>query len=141
MTADHALPRSRALRAWLAILAAPSLLSAVWALAAPASWYRDYGAGIAPPAAFGAYNEHFVQDIGGGYLAVAAALLWAIAALRRDAVRAALIVFLAFTVPHLLVHLVERGELSQSGYLFVNGSLAFGVAAALWCWRVTARLR
>lgn len=129
------------LRIWLAVLTAPTLLSGVWALLGPASWYRDYGAGIAPPSAFGAYNQHFIQDIGGGYLAVAAALIWAMLAVERNVVRAALIAFLAFNLPHLVIHLLERGELTQQGYLFVNGGLAFGVAVSLWAWRLTARLR
>lgn len=129
------------LRVWLAVLTAPTLLSGVWALLGPASWYRDYGAGIAPPSAFGVYNQHFIQDAGGGYLAVAAALIWALVALERNVVRAGLVAFLAFTLPHLVIHLLERGDLTQQGYLFVNGSLAFGVAVSLWAWRLTARLR
>lgn len=132
-------PVDRQLRIWLLVVAAPALVSALWAIFAPSSWYSDFG-GSANPSAFGVYNEHFVQDIGGGYLAFAAALIYAAVVLRRFAVRTAVIATLGFTVPHLVVHLIEQGELDMAGYLFVNASLIFGLAVALWCWRLSGRL-
>lgn len=127
------------LRLWLIVLAVPAVVSAVWGIFAPASWYADFG-GPAAPSAFGVYNEHFVQDIGGGYLAFGAALVYAAVVLHRHAVRAALIATLGFSVPHLVIHLIDQGHLDTGGYLFVNATLVFGVAVALWCWRLTSRM-
>jgi len=128
-------------RAGLWVLAVPTLGTGAWALLAPSSWYADYSGGIAPPSAFGAYNEHFVQDLGGGYLAVGVLLVWAAVALRRDLVRAALAANLVFNVPHLVVHLMEDGDLDRTGYWFVNGLLGFVVVLSVWLWWSASRLR
>lgn len=118
----------------LALLAVPALLTGVWAVFAPSSWYSDYGTDLAPPSAFGQYNEHFVQDLGSGYLGIGAVLAFAALWPRREAVRIALIGFLVFTIPHLVVHIVERGELDDSGYFFTVGLLLFGCVVAAWVW-------
>ena len=120
------------IRAGLGILAAPTIITGIWAIFAPASWYSDYGHGVAPPSAFGAYNEHFVQDLGSGYLGVGAVLLAATVILQRHAVTVALVGFLAFTLPHLAVHVVEAGGLDGVGYAFTTGVLGLGVGLALW---------
>jgi len=122
------------------VLAAPTLLTGIWAVFAPASWYADFGAGVAPPSAFGHYNEHFVQDLGSGYLGVAAVLVWAAVYLQRELVQGALIAFLVFTVPHLVIHVTEDGDLDRAGYWFTIGSLGFGLLLALWVWRTATRI-
>ena len=124
----------------LLVLLVPTAVTGLHALLAPRSWYDDFTAGIAPPSAFGAYNEHFVQDLGGGYLAITAALLWAIVHVRVDVVRCALAAFLAFNVPHLVIHLVERGDLDDNGFLFVNVGLGVSVVVAIWLWLAAGRL-
>lgn len=131
---------TRALRIGLAVLTVPSVVTGAWALSAPASWYASYGPKGATPSLFGPYNEHFVQDLGGGFLAVGAVLLFALARTQRDVVRAALMAFFVFTLPHLAVHLVEQAGLSDSGYLFINVSLGASVVLAAWLWRLTSRL-
>lgn len=130
---------ARRVRFGLFLLGAPTVITGIWAIVFPASWYADYGHGVAPPSAFGAYNEHFVQDLGGGYLGVGAALIWAAVALRREGVRVALIAFLVFTVPHFVIHLIEGGELSRAGYFVTTGALAVGLLLSLWVWRLNAR--
>ena len=119
-------------RIGLAVLALPTLLTGAWATFAPRSWYSDYGEPVAPPSAFGEYNEHFVQDLGSGYLAVGAILLFALIWPRRDAVRVALLGFVVQTIPHFVVHLIDEGELTRRGYLSLNATFAFGLAVALW---------
>ncbi|MDQ4065380.1 MAG: hypothetical protein M3161_04975 [Actinomycetota bacterium] len=131
----------RRVRVGLFILAAPTLITGLWAILAPASWYADYGHGIAPPSAFGDYNEHFVQDLGSGYLGIGAVLVAAAMLLQRQVVMTALAGFLVFTLPHFVVHLVEPGELDRSGYVFTTGVLALAVLVALWVWRLNARRR
>ena len=130
---------TRLVRIGLGILAAPTVLTGAWATFAPRSWYSDYGGSAAPPSAFGPYNEHFVQDLGGGFLAVGAVLLFACVWPRRDTVRVALIAFAAHTIPHFVVHLVDRGQLDQGGYLGINATLLFGLLLAAWVWVMNER--
>ena len=129
----------RRVRVGLAVLAVPTLVTGAWDLFAPDSGYRDYTHGVAPPSAFGRYNEHFVQDTGGAYVAIGALLAWAAVALRRDVVREALVASIVFSVPHLLLHLIERGALSTRGYIFVNAVQVAGVLLAAWVWRLNER--
>lgn len=131
---------ARRVRIGLSLLAAPTVITGVWAIFAPASWYADYGNGVAPPSAFGAYNEHFVQELGSGYLGLGAVLVWATVLVRRELVQGALIGFLVFTGPHFLIHVIEAGKLDRAGYLFTTGVLGFGILVALWVWRLNERL-
>lgn len=131
---------ARRIRVGLALLAVPTVITGLWSILAPASWYADYGHGIAPPSAFGHYNEHFVQDLGSGYLGIGAVLVTAAIWLHRETAQAALIGFLAFSVPHFVIHLIEAGDLTRAGYLFTNGALALGIVVALWVWRLNGRL-
>lgn len=130
----------RGMRIGLAVLTVPSVLTGAWALFAPASWYASYGPKGATPSLFGPYNEHFVQDLGGGFLAIGVVLLFALVRTQRDVVRAALLAFFAFTLPHFAVHLVEQSGLSDSGFIFINVSLGASVVLAAWLWRLTSRL-
>ena len=130
---------ARRVRIAVTVLAVPTVITGLWSILAPASWYSDYGHGIAPPSAFGHYNEHFVQDLGSGYLGIGAVLVAAAVWLHRETVRVALIGFLAFSVPHFVIHLVEGGELSRSGYIFTNGALGLGIVVAVWVWRLNDR--
>lgn len=129
----------RRVRIGLALLATPTLITGLWAILAPASWYSDYGHGVAPPSAFGHYNEHFVQDLGSGYLGIGAVLLLAVLWPRREAVQVALIGFVVFSAPHLVVHLVEAGKLTRTGYLVTTGALLLGTVVALWVLRLNRR--
>lgn len=129
----------RWVRIGLALLATPTLITGLWAILAPASWYTDYGHGVAPPSAFGHYNEHFVQDLGSGYVGIGAVLLLAVLWPRREAVQIALIGFVVFSAPHLVVHLVEAGELTRTGYLVTTGALLLGTLVALWVLRLNQR--
>ena len=129
----------RRVRIGLLLLATPTLITGLWAILAPASWYSDYGHGVAPPSAFGPYNEHFVQDLGSGYLGIGAVLLLAVLWPRREAVHIALLGFVVFSAPHLVVHLVEAGKLTRTGYLVTTGALLLGTVVALWVLRLNQR--
>ncbi len=85
---------------WL--LAVLTGANALWMLLQPATWFTDLPAAVPD---FGAYNEHFVRDIGCAFAAVALALGWAA---RRPALRPALVAVAAcFLVAHALLHVFD----------------------------------
>jgi hypothetical protein len=51
-----------------------SLGNAVWMLAAPYHWYLELPAAVPD---FGAFNPHFVRDIGCAFVTIGTALVWA----------------------------------------------------------------
>lgn len=134
---DHA----TRVRAGLLVLAGPNLVTGAWALFAPRSWYEDFpGSGLGWIAAFGDYNEHFIQDIGSAYLAFGALLVLAGLRFQRGLAQGALLGFLVFSVPHLTIHIFAREELSFRGYVGTLGLLGTAVALAAWLLYATRRL-
>ncbi|HSJ96203.1 MAG TPA: hypothetical protein VLC53_03970 [Myxococcota bacterium] len=92
----------------LGALAAVTAANALWMLAAPAHWYHELPANVP---ATGAYNEHFVRDIGCAFAVMAMALGWAAL---RPAVRVPLLVIsTSFLVAHAGLHVFD----SWRGYL------------------------
>lgn len=82
-----------------------SLGNAFWMLADPMHWYHDLPAGVPD---FGAFNEHFVRDIGCAFLAIGTALLWAA---WRPALRAPLVTVSAvFLVAHAGLHVYDTAR-------------------------------
>jgi len=121
------------IRLALVVLAVPNLVTGLWALLVPRSWYDDFpGSGLGWVAAFGEYNEHFVQDIGGAYLGFGVLLAWAAWRTTMSLARGAAIGYLVFAVPHLLIHVFVRETLSTSGYVGTLAPLTFSVALAAW---------
>jgi hypothetical protein len=96
---------------WTWILGALALLTAAnaaWMLVAPAHWYHELPADVP---ATGAYNEHFVRDIGCAFAVMAVALGWAAL---RPALRAPLTAIATlFLVAHAALHVFD----SWRGYL------------------------
>ena len=125
-------PVSR-IRLALVILAIPNLVTGLWALFVPRSWYEDFpGTDLGWVTAFGEYNEHFIQDIGSAYLAFGALFAWAAWRTTASLTRGAAIGYLVFAVPHLLIHIFVRETLSTSGYVGTIAPLAFSVLLAAW---------
>src|SRR5436305_13051227 len=92
-------------RVGLVLLGVGQGIAAVWALAAPHSFYSDFpAAGQHWVSAFAPYNEHLVRDYGAAFLAIVA--LAAIAAWigERTLMVVALVVWLIAAVPHLAFH-------------------------------------
>ena len=126
----------------LVLLAVPNLLTGFWGLLMPRSWYEDFpGSGLGWVSAFGNYNEHFIQDIGGAYLAFGVLLAYAAARPTPSLARGAAIGFLFFAGPHFVIHVFVRESLSTAGYVGTILPLAFSVALALWvlfqAWHLT----
>lgn len=105
---------TRTLDAWgwiFSIFGAISVANALWMLAGPLHWYRELPAAVPDT---GPFNPHFVRDIGGAFLAVGVALLWAAKAKRW---RAPLLAIAAlFLGGHALVHVYDtlRGALGHT---------------------------
>jgi hypothetical protein len=97
-------------RRWLLwILALLGAFVGIWACFAPLSWYDSFpGLGFRWLPPLGPYNEHLSRDVGALYLALTA--LSAGAALRPAndyLVRLTGVVWLVFSVPHLIFHLLH----------------------------------
>ena len=102
-----AAPRDR-WRWALGAIAALTAANALWMLVAPEHWYHELPANVP---ATGAFNEHFVRDIGCAFAVMAVALAWAAL---RPAVRVPLVVIATlFLVAHAALHVFD----SWRGYL------------------------
>ena len=93
-------------RALLTVLLLTALWLGIWAYAMPRSWYDTFpGFGLRWVAATGPYNEHFVKDIGGMYLALAVLTAGALMYAARGArVRVTATAWTVFNVLHLGYH-------------------------------------
>ncbi len=97
--------RRRIFRAGLLLLAATQAGVGLWALAAPRSFYVGFpGAGRQWISALGPYDEHLVRDVGAGLLALSVLVIIAAVSLDHAVIRAALVAWLVFAVPHLAFH-------------------------------------
>jgi len=95
-------------RVGLVLLGVPGLITAVWILAAPRSFYDDFpGVGNAWVSPDGPFNEHLLRDYGAGTLGLvvltACALVW----LSRPLVVATGLAWLAASLPHLAYHVLN----------------------------------
>ena len=96
------------LRAGLAYLTVVLGVSGAWATFLPADFWENYpGFGIRLVERLPPYNEHLVNDFGTLYLGFA--VLFAIAFLRQSGslIRASLIAFLVYSVPHFVFHVIH----------------------------------
>jgi hypothetical protein len=88
---------------WLLIaLTAGTLANALWMLVAPFQWYRLLPAGVPD---FGAYNPHFVRDLGCAFFTVGVMLVEAVRTPARTRLLAGFA--LVFYGAHALVHVFD----------------------------------
>lgn len=123
-------------------MGAPQLLIGLWALVMPDLWY-DRFPGFAPylVAAIPPYNEHLATDVGAGFFATAVVVLVAGIWGSRDALRIALLAYVAFTLPHVVYHALEPAE-QLSGVEDLVNVLSLGsglVLAAVFAYGVGLR--
>jgi hypothetical protein len=80
----------------------------------PRAWYTDFPADIPHT---GAFNPHFIRDLGVVYLVVALAFAWCARNIERS--RRVHFVLTVFFVGHALIHVVDiaSGDLPQSHWL------------------------
>jgi hypothetical protein len=126
------------MRVGLIYLAVVDLPVGLWAVFAPASFYRNFpGAGRHWVSTQGPFNHHLVTDAGSGFLAVALVLLLAAFWMSKPAVVVALVASLAHDLPHFMFHAAHPNHaLSTVDSILSTGGLGFGclVAAALLTW-------
>src|SRR5258708_38801097 len=86
-------------------LGAPQLVIGLWAVLAPKNWFESFP-GFDPRlvAAEPPYNAHLATDAGAGLLATGVVLLVAALWANRAAIQAALLAYVAFTLPHAVYH-------------------------------------
>jgi hypothetical protein len=113
------------LRIGLAFLAVPSVVIGVWAAFAPRGFYEDFpGFGRMWVAPDGPYNEHLVRDVGELNLALAVITVIALVALTPMLVRAVLVGWLVYSVPHLVYHLRHLDPFQTDDQVSIIASLA-----------------
>jgi hypothetical protein len=113
------------LRIGLAFLAVPSVIIGVWAAFAPRGFYEDFpGFGRMWVAPDGPYNEHLVRDVGELNLAIAVITLVALVALTPMLVRAVLVGWIVYSVPHLVYHLRHLDPFPTDDQVSIIASLA-----------------
>lgn len=101
------------MRVGLSVLAVSQVGVALWALAAPRSFYDDFpGGGSHWVSSLGPYNEHLVRDVGASFTALLVVLVMAAIFLERRLVQAALVAWLVYSVPHLGYHLTTTDAYS-----------------------------
>jgi hypothetical protein len=133
----------RTLRVGLLLLAAPALYTGIWAIADPHGWFVSYpGFGHHWTVAFGTFNEHLATDTGAGFVAVGVAVLYAAVRLQKPIVRLALLVYLAFSIPHLIFHVLgPRSSLSNFDRSLSLGLLVAAVVVPALLLFMTTRMR
>lgn len=139
--ATEPLPRAGILRIGLVSLGVPQLALGIWALISPTGFYGTFPvvAGQHWLPAYGPYDSHLVTDVGSTFLAIGLLMLLAAYFLERRVVQVALIVYLAYDIPHFIFHLAHDNALS-SGSQVVNGvALGLSVLSALALLGLTRR--
>lgn len=110
-----AIERFGAPRLWCAAVGLVFGLQGVWAFVAPRSFFDTL-------ATFEPYNEHFMRDLGSVQFGVGVAGV--IGALRTSAVVTGLAGLVAFQVPHVVSHVIDRDEGGRPGFDIPALSLA-----------------
>jgi uncharacterized membrane protein len=126
----------------LIALAVPQLVTGLWAVVAPESWFDDFpGVGPALVGAEPPFNRHLATDAGGAFLATGVALAIAVVWPRRQLVAMAIVTYLTFAVPHTIYHAAHEAPGLSSGEDAVNVMLLVGgiAAAAVLLWGTLAR--
>ncbi len=114
------------------LLAVPAASIGAWAELWPHGFFRSFPvSGHAWASGLGPYNEHFVRDFGGLYLALAICTLGAIKAGSSEAYRSVGAAWSTFALLHLLFHVQHLGVFSAAdvvgNLLALGGQLVLGL--------------
>ena len=124
--------RERAVRVGIAMLGAASVLTGLWMLVAPSSFFDAIGP-------FGARNSHYIRDMATWQLAFGAALL---AAVGRPSWRRPLIaVGAGQALLHTLNHILDAGDADPSWVgVFDVVTLAATLGLFAWLWSASPQV-
>lgn len=130
-SSDPIARRAPVFRIGLGLLALSLAGPGVWALLAPRSFYDDFpGFGRHWVSPLGPYDEHLVTDVGSTFLALVALMALAALWLGTRLVRAALIAWLVYAIPHTLFHLANLGAYEPADQVVNAVALILQVAVA-----------
>jgi hypothetical protein len=119
-----------AIRAGLVLLGAGQGFAAVWALAAPQSFFDSFPIGGAHwVSALPPFNEHLIRDYGASFLAISVLALIAAWLADRRLMRVTLVVWTIAAVPHLVFHLAHADQ--PDGFEGVMSLVTLGLNAAV----------
>lgn len=125
-----------------ATLALPQLVIGVWAVVAPANWFRNFP-GFAPRlvAAEPPYNHHLASDAGAGFLATGLVLLFAAIWATRASMLTALAAYAAFTTLHVWYHMAHPADLLTGAEDLANvvGIGSGLILAGMFAWGLRPR--
>ena len=125
--------RTAFVRANLVLLAVGQGFAAVWALAAPRSFFDDFPVpGAHWVSALPPYNEHLVRDYGASFLAISVLALVAAWLAERRLMQITLSVWVVAAVPHLIFHLAHSGDPSGAKGVVSLTTLALNAAVPLF---------
>lgn len=119
------------LKIFYIIMGVLSLGNGAWMLATPEMWYHDVPAGVPDT---GAFNPHFIRDIGLAYAIAGAGFIWAAWNLARCWV--VHIGLTLFSTGHAVLHVIDIfvGRLPVDHWLVdAPGVLVPGLIMALLC--------
>jgi AhpD family alkylhydroperoxidase len=103
----------------------------LWVLIDPRSFFDNFpGWGLEWASPYGPYNEHLLLDAGALFVGLGVLLLLAATWCETRLVRAALVTYLVFQVPHLIFHLNSDHVLSPGESLASESIIAGSVALA-----------
>ena len=109
-----------------------AIVFGVWALAAPASFFRNVGT-------YGPYNRHFIHDVGAFQIGIGASLL--VGAAGWDGLLVGLFGFAVGSVFHEVSHVMDRhigGSSTDPIGLGVLAAISVAIAVFAW-WSRPAR--
>ncbi len=119
------------LRIGFAALAVQQLALGVPAALIPHWFFTEFPFGRGWLVGTGPYNEHSVLDLGFGYVALGAVLIWAAASPGRELCRAAAFAALIGNVPHLYFHARHTDELPRVDAVVEVALLGFATLVSL----------
>ncbi|MDQ4095375.1 MAG: hypothetical protein M3174_04115 [Actinomycetota bacterium] len=113
----------------------------MWALVAPRSFFDDFPLpSLAWVSQLPRYSEHLVRDVGAFNLAFAVLLIWAAIGLEKNVVRAALVGWVVFSIPHFIFHLLHLDRYDSTQAISQMVVLGIGIVLPLLLLSTNARL-
>lgn len=116
----------------LAVLTLQWGSTGLWALLAPQAFYDSFpGGGRTWISVDGPYNEHLIRDVGALFVALAVLSAYALWQRTPAVVRAAGLAVAVFSVPHVLYHLANTGDLDTTDAVLNVGGLVIVLTLAV----------